>query len=71
MLYWELLDSETTVTASVYAIQLQNLADAMRQKRPGRENVYLLHDNEHPQENPGDKLGSSGPSTVLSRPRPF
>ncbi|VDO84561.1 unnamed protein product [Heligmosomoides polygyrus] len=36
VLYWELLDSETTVTASVYATQLQSLADAMRQKRPER-----------------------------------
>ncbi|VDP07390.1 unnamed protein product [Heligmosomoides polygyrus] len=31
---WELLDGETTVTASVYATQLQSLADATRQERP-------------------------------------
>ncbi|VDO19537.1 unnamed protein product [Heligmosomoides polygyrus] len=40
MLYWELLDSETTVTASAYATQPQSLADAMRRKRPERANVY-------------------------------
>ncbi|VDO18888.1 unnamed protein product [Heligmosomoides polygyrus] len=33
--FWELLNTETTVTAPVYAAQLHSLADAMRQKRPG------------------------------------
>ena len=48
MLYYEFLDSGTTVTASVYSTQLQKLADVIREKRPKRENVYLLHDNARP-----------------------
>ncbi len=48
MLYYEFLDSGTTVTASVYSTQLQKLAYVIHEKRPKRENVYLLYDNACP-----------------------
>ncbi|PAV79468.1 hypothetical protein WR25_16754 [Diploscapter pachys] len=34
-----------TVTATVYVDQLQNLIGAIREKRPRRSTVHLLHDN--------------------------
>nr|CDJ91034.1 Transposase domain containing protein [Haemonchus contortus] len=48
MIYWELLDSGTPVTVTVYANQLQKVADVMRELRPKRLNVFLLHDNARP-----------------------
>ncbi|VDO32559.1 unnamed protein product [Haemonchus placei] len=48
MIHWELLGSGTTVTATVYANQVEKVADVMRELRPKRLNVFLLHDNAHP-----------------------
>jgi [histone H3]-lysine36 N-dimethyltransferase SETMAR len=48
MLYYELLSGNETVNADVYAAQLRKLAAAVREKRPRRANVYLLHDNARP-----------------------
>lgn len=48
MLYYELLPQGHTVTGIVYANQLQKLADAVREKRPRRASVHLLHDNARP-----------------------
>ena len=48
MLHHELLPQGHTVTATVYAAQLQKLAQALREKRPGRASVHLLHDNARP-----------------------
>ena len=48
MLYYELLGRGKTVTASVYATQLQKLATAIGEKRPRRTTVHLLHDNARP-----------------------
>ena len=48
MLYFELLPTGTTVTAAVYTAQLQKLAKAIREKRPKRDHVCLLHDNARP-----------------------
>lgn len=47
-IYWELLPQQTTVTAEVYCTQLENLADAVRIKRPGKAVVRFLHDNARP-----------------------
>lgn len=47
-IYYELLPAGKTVTATVYIDQLQKLADAIREKRPRRSIVYLLHDNARP-----------------------
>lgn len=51
VLYWELLDNNQTITAEVYAQQLQRLQEALLQKRPAlvnRKGVILLHDNARP-----------------------
>ncbi|WKX98472.1 hypothetical protein Q1695_013838 [Nippostrongylus brasiliensis] len=48
MLYFELLPQGRTVTASIYADQLQKLASAIREKRPRRASVHLLHNNARP-----------------------
>jgi histone-lysine N-methyltransferase SETMAR len=48
VLYREFLQTGTTVTATIYADQLQKLNDAIRQKRPRRREVVLLHDNARP-----------------------
>ena len=47
MLYYELLPTGTTVTAVVYAAQLQKLAGVIQRERPKRDKV-LLHDNSRP-----------------------
>jgi len=47
-LYFELLPTGSTITALTYADQLQKLADAIREKRPRRSSVHLLHDNARP-----------------------
>ena len=48
MLYWELLPSGHTVTAQVYASQLQKLAEKIGEKRGKRVQTTLLHDNARP-----------------------
>ena len=48
MLYYELLEGGATVTASLYGAQMDKLAQAMREKRPRRVYVHLLHDNARP-----------------------
>jgi histone-lysine N-methyltransferase SETMAR len=48
VVYFELLPTNTTITAEAYCIQLQKLRDALRNKRPGRGKVCLLHDNARP-----------------------
>lgn len=48
VIYYELLPAGKTITASIYIDQLQKLADAMREKRPRRSTVHLLHDNARP-----------------------
>ena len=44
-IYFELLPTGTTVTAAMYTAYLQKLAKAIREKRPKRDHVCLLHDN--------------------------
>uniref|UniRef100_A0A7I4YP87 Transposase n=1 Tax=Haemonchus contortus TaxID=6289 RepID=A0A7I4YP87_HAECO len=48
MLYYEFLESGTTVTATTYSNQLQKVADAILHKYPKRLETYLLHDNARP-----------------------
>lgn len=48
MLYFELLPQGCTVTGIVHASQLQKLAEVIREKRPRRASVHLLHDNARP-----------------------
>ncbi|KHJ79788.1 transposase [Oesophagostomum dentatum] len=45
---YELLPPGRTLTTSIYIVQLQKLADALREKRPRRANVHLLHDSARP-----------------------
>ena len=46
--HWEFLDDNTTVTASLYCAQLQNVADALFRSRPQQDKVYFSHDNARP-----------------------
>ncbi|EYC21128.1 hypothetical protein Y032_0020g233 [Ancylostoma ceylanicum] len=48
MLHYELLLQGQTVTGTVYANQLQKLAYAVRERRPRRASIHLLHDNARP-----------------------
>uniref|UniRef100_A0A8R1DZ90 Transposase n=1 Tax=Caenorhabditis japonica TaxID=281687 RepID=A0A8R1DZ90_CAEJA len=48
MLYYELLPQGRTVNATTYSNQLASLAFALREKRPRRSAVRLLHDNARP-----------------------
>uniref|UniRef100_A0A8R1HN85 Mariner Mos1 transposase n=1 Tax=Caenorhabditis japonica TaxID=281687 RepID=A0A8R1HN85_CAEJA len=48
MLYYELLPQGRTVNATTYSNQLASLAIALREKRPRRSAVHLLHDNARP-----------------------
>ncbi|KAK6735497.1 hypothetical protein RB195_018610 [Necator americanus] len=48
MLFYELLPQGHTVTGSIYSSQLQKLASGVREKRPRRASVHLLHDNARP-----------------------
>ena len=48
MLYWQMLSSNQTINAALYTEQLQKLAEAVREKRPNRLEVALLHDNARP-----------------------
>ncbi|PAV61338.1 hypothetical protein WR25_18189 [Diploscapter pachys] len=44
-IYYELFPTSRTVTATIYVDQLQKLVGAIREKRPRRSVVHLLHDN--------------------------
>ena len=70
MLYHELLPQGHTVTGSVYANQLQKLADAVRERRPRRAFVHLLHDNAKPHvaKETREKLEELGWDTVPHPP---
>lgn len=48
ILYWELLPSNTTITAALYSQQLDRLAAKIAQVRPGLSQVRFLHDNARP-----------------------
>ena len=48
VLYWELLPTNTTVTAEVYIAQLEKLKNQIEIKRPELEKIYFLHDNARP-----------------------
>ena len=48
MLFWELLHDSHTVNANVYMEQLRKLDNCVREKRPKRLEVALLHDNARP-----------------------
>ncbi|VDP06767.1 unnamed protein product [Heligmosomoides polygyrus] len=46
--HFELLPDSTTVTAEVYATQMQRMADKMRREQPRLDKVHLLHNNARP-----------------------
>uniref|UniRef100_A0A8R1EED8 HTH_48 domain-containing protein n=1 Tax=Caenorhabditis japonica TaxID=281687 RepID=A0A8R1EED8_CAEJA len=48
MLYYELLPQGRTVNATTYSNHLASLALALREKRPRRSAVHLLHDDARP-----------------------
>ena len=48
VVYWELLPPNTTITAEVYCLQLENLKQNLETVRPGHGKVYFLHDNARP-----------------------
>ncbi|EYC36039.1 hypothetical protein Y032_0941g3143 [Ancylostoma ceylanicum] len=66
MLYYELLPQGHTVTGTVYANQMQKLADAARERRPRQASVHLLHDNArlHVAKETLDKLEKLGWDTI-------
>ena len=43
VIYWELLDSKSTLTAAVYSQQLDKVAEAVRTKRPEKTKIILQH----------------------------
>jgi len=45
VIYYELLPDNTTVNSDLYCQQLNNLACALKQKRPFKDNILFLHDN--------------------------
>lgn len=45
VIYWELLPTDTTVTANVYCRQLDRVAQSLKGKQ---DRVYFLHDNARP-----------------------
>lgn len=48
VIHWELLPTNTTITAEVYCAQLDRLATAIQQHRPVQTVVRFLHDNARP-----------------------
>lgn len=51
VIYFELLDPNTTITSEVYCYQLMQVQEALMSKRPSlvnRKGVILLHDNARP-----------------------
>lgn len=48
VLYWELLPTNTTVTAQVYTAQLEKLKARIVTEHPELDKIYFLHDNARP-----------------------
>jgi histone-lysine N-methyltransferase SETMAR len=48
IVHWELLPSNTTVNAELYCAQMDRLKQALKNNRPEKKNVLLLHDNASP-----------------------
>lgn len=48
IIWYELLNDGTTINANVYSNQLQKMAQQLKQDRPEKANVLLLHDNARP-----------------------
>uniref|UniRef100_A0A914CMP6 Transposase n=1 Tax=Acrobeloides nanus TaxID=290746 RepID=A0A914CMP6_9BILA len=48
VVHWELLAQGRTITAEVYCQQLDRLAEVLAEKRPHRQQHFLLHDNARP-----------------------
>ena len=48
IIWYELLNDGTTINANVYSNQLQKMAQQLKQQRPEKANVLLLHDNARP-----------------------
>ncbi|EYC21129.1 hypothetical protein Y032_0020g233 [Ancylostoma ceylanicum] len=71
MLHYELLLQGQTVTGTVYANQLQKLAYAVRERRPRRASIHLLHDNARPHvaKETGRVGGAGLGHTIMSKKR--
>lgn len=48
IIYWELLPTNTTITATVYSAQLERLKEKIKAVRPKQDKFYFLHDNARP-----------------------
>lgn len=48
IVYWEFLPTGNTINAQVYCEQLDRVAEALKENRPHREQITLLHDNARP-----------------------
>lgn len=48
VIMFEFLPTNVTITATLYCQQLDRLQQELREKRPDRQNVILLHDNARP-----------------------
>ena len=48
IIWYELINDGTTINANVYSNQLQKMAQQLKQQRPEKTNVLLLHDNARP-----------------------
>ena len=48
VVYYELLPTNTTITAQVYCEQLERVSHALQQKRPNRTVTRYFHDNARP-----------------------
>jgi histone-lysine N-methyltransferase SETMAR len=48
VVHWELLPTNSTITAEVYCNQLDNLKRKLETVRPGQGKVYFQHDNARP-----------------------
>ena len=48
IVHWELLGIGMTISADVYCEQLDRVQEALKEKRPHREKVLILHDNATP-----------------------
>ena len=77
VIYFELLDMNQTVTASVYSQQLQRFNEVLLQKRPAlakQKDVILLHENSQiscggvdSTKNRKVRMGTSSTSVVITR----
>jgi len=48
IIWYEYLTPDTTITANVYSLQLQKVAEKYHEKRPERKQIFFLHDNARP-----------------------